>query len=124
MNGALALEPFGYLGSFPVPVSVLMTSVVRLRVINLIGSAIFAAYAVLIRSFPTALLNGCPVGINLYHLLKLRNTAGDYELQPVRGREGFIPALPFGGVADYYAPAITGLNTACGEYTVRSPVIE
>ena len=50
MNQALALELFGYLGSFLVLISMLMTSVVRLRIINLIGSAIFAAYAILIRS--------------------------------------------------------------------------
>ena len=59
MSASLALELFGYLGSVLVLVSMLMTSVVRLRIINLIGSAIFATYAILIRSYPTALLNGC-----------------------------------------------------------------
>ena len=91
MNAALALELFGYLGSFLVLVSMLMTSVVRLRVINLIGSAIFASYAVMIHSFPTALLNGCLVGINIYHLLRLHRSAGkSYELQPLNGGEGYV----------------------------------
>ncbi len=90
MNGALALELFGYLGSFLVLVSMLMTSVVRLRVINLIGSAIFAAYAILIRSYPTALLNGCLVGVNVYQLLRLRRSTGkSYDFQPFGGGEGF-----------------------------------
>ena len=91
MNAAIALELFGYLGSFLVLVSMLMTSVVRLRVINLIGSAIFAAYAILIRSYPTALLNGCLVGVNVYQLLRLRQTSAgsSYELQPLVGGEGF-----------------------------------
>ena len=90
MNQALALELFGYLGSFLVLVSMLMTSVVRLRVINLIGSAIFATYAILIRSYPTALLNGCLVGVNIYQLLRLRRSAGkSYECQSVAGGEGF-----------------------------------
>ena len=91
MNQALALELFGYLGSFLVLISMLMTSVVRLRVINLIGSAIFAAYAILIRSYPTALLNGCLVLINLYHLLRLRQNSGlgnSYEFQPLGSGEG------------------------------------
>lgn len=90
MNAALALELFGYLGSFLVLVSMLMTSVVRLRVINLIGSAIFATYAILIHSFPTALLNGCLVGVNIYHLLKLRRSTGrSYTIQPLGAGEGF-----------------------------------
>ncbi len=90
MSGALALELFGYLGSFMVLVSMLMTSVVRLRVINLIGSAIFATYAILIRSYPTALLNGCLVCVNLYHLLKLRRTVSrSYVIQSLGAGEGF-----------------------------------
>lgn len=90
MNGAIALELFGYLGSFLVLISMLMTSVVRLRVINLIGSAIFAAYAILIRSYPTALLNGCLVGVNVYQLLRLRRASGkSYEIQPLAAGEGF-----------------------------------
>ena len=90
MNGALALELFGYLGSFLVLVSMLMTSVVRLRVINLIGSAIFAAYAILIRSYPTALLNGCLVGVNIYQLLRLRRSTGkSYDFHPFGGGESF-----------------------------------
>ena len=90
MNASLALELFGYLGSVLVLVSMLMTSVVRLRIINLIGSAIFATYAVLIRSYPTALLNGCLVVINIYHLYRLRHaTDKSYEIQPLSAGEGF-----------------------------------
>ena len=90
MTKELALELFGYLGSFLVLISMLMTSVVRLRVINLIGSAVFTAYAILIRSYPTALLNGCLVIVNVYHLLKLRKkTGGSYELQRLKAGEGF-----------------------------------
>lgn len=90
MSASLALELFGYLGSVLVLVSMLMTSVVRLRIINLIGSAIFATYAILIRSYPTALLNGCLVIINLYHLYRLRHaTDKAYELQPLGAGEGF-----------------------------------
>ena len=90
MTKELALELFGYLGSFLVLVSMLMTSVVRLRVINLIGSAVFTVYAILIRSYPTALLNGCLVIVNIWQLLKLRKrTGGSYELQKLGNGEGF-----------------------------------
>ena len=90
MNSAMALELVGYLGSVLVLISMLMTSVVRLRVINLIGSAVFTAYALLIRSYPTALLNGCLVGVNVYQLLRLRRAAGkSYEIQAIGPGEGF-----------------------------------
>lgn len=91
MNNALALELFGYLGSLLILVSMIMTSVVKLRVINLIGSAVFASYAVLIHSYPTALLNVCLVAVNVYQLVKLRNTAGkNYEVRAVSAEEGFV----------------------------------
>ena len=48
MDTKLLIELFGYLGSALVVVSMLMSSVVRLRVINTIGSVIFAIYALII----------------------------------------------------------------------------
>lgn len=90
MNWALIYELIGYLGTGLVLVSMLMTSVVRLRVINLIGSGLFAVYAVLIQSYPTAILNACLVAINVYQLLKLRRKAGKgYEIQKLNGTDGF-----------------------------------
>ncbi len=90
MTKEMILELFGYLGSILVLVSMLMTSVVRLRVINLIGSAVFTVYAILIRSYPTAFLNGCLVIVNIWQLLKLqKKTDGSYELQRIGTGEGF-----------------------------------
>lgn len=90
MNTELALDLLGYLGSVLILVSMLMTSVVRLRVINIIGSAIFAVYALLIRSYPTAFLNACLVGVNVYQLIRLKRTAGkSYELQRLSAGDGF-----------------------------------
>ena len=66
MDKALLIELFGYLGSILVVVSMLMTSVMRLRIINTIGSIIFAIYALIIRSYPTAFMNFFLVGINIY----------------------------------------------------------
>ena len=67
----MTVEIIGYIGSALVLVSMLMTSVVRLRIINLIGSVIFAGYALMIRSYPTALMNICLAGINLYYLIRI-----------------------------------------------------
>lgn len=74
------IELIGYLGSALVVLSMLMSSVVKLRVINTIGSGIFAAYALMIHSYPTALMNFCLVGINIWNLIKLRQKDQRYEL--------------------------------------------
>ena len=60
------IELFGYLGSTLVVCSMLMASVVKLRVINMIGSVISGIYALIIGSFPLALMNFCLIIINFY----------------------------------------------------------
>ena len=84
------IEIIGYVGSGLVLVSFLMASVVKLRVVNTIGSFIFAVYALLIPSYPTALMNVCLVLINLYHLYKLRNSEPNYRLLPLDPGDGFL----------------------------------
>ena len=80
MDTHMIIEMVGYLGSALVLVSFLMASVVKLRVINSIGGAIFAVYALIIQSYPTALMNICLVIINIYYLMKLRKTDQQFEL--------------------------------------------
>ena len=66
------IEAIGYLGSFLVVISMLMTSVNRLRIVNTVGSLIFTVYAFIIGSYPTAFMNMCIIGINLYQLYHLQ----------------------------------------------------
>ena len=74
MNTKIIIEAIGYCGSLLVLVSFLMTSVVKLRVVNTIGSFIFMVYALIIRSYPTAIMNLCLVVINIHNLRRLRGT--------------------------------------------------
>ena len=76
MSSEIMIEMIGYLGSVLVVVAMLMTSVVKLRIINMIGASLFAVYALIIRSYPTALTNICLVVINIYNLMKLMKTDG------------------------------------------------
>ena len=71
MNTNMIIEAVGYLGSLLVLVSFLMVSVVKLRVVNTVGSFIFMVYALIIRSYPTAIMNFCLVLINLRFLYRL-----------------------------------------------------
>ena len=87
------VEIIGYIGSALVLVSFLMASVVKLRVVNAIGSGIFAAYALIIHSYPTMIMNICLVLINLYYLWKLRNSEPNYRLLRVSPQDGYLAAF-------------------------------
>ncbi len=86
VNSSMLIELMGYLGSILVVVSMLMTSVVKLRVVNTVGAGIFAVYALMIHSYPTALMNSCLVIINIYNLAKLMKSERQYTL--IDGRMG------------------------------------
>ena len=90
MSKELAIELFGYLGSLLVLVSFLMTSVVKLRVVNTIGSIIFMTYALIIKSYPTAIMNFCLVLVNLYYLWKMSHTDKTYDFFEVDDEESFM----------------------------------
>ena len=70
MSTALMIEIFGYIGCIFVIISMLMTSVVKLRVINTVGSSISAVYAMIGHSYPLAVDNASLVVINIYNLIK------------------------------------------------------
>lgn len=74
MNTAMFIEIFGYTGSILVVISMLMSSVVKLRLINTIGSVISGTYAVIRGAFPLVLMNACLIIINVYNLYKLLKT--------------------------------------------------
>jgi hypothetical protein len=72
------VELIGYLASALIVLSLLMASVLKLRVINLIGAVVFTAYGVLIGSTPVIVTNAAIVLIDVYYLvLMLRDRSRD-----------------------------------------------
>ncbi len=90
MSTEMIIEMIGYTGSFLVLVSFLMVSVFKLRVVNTIGSVIFTTYALIIHSYPTAIMNICLVGINIYYLMKMRSTEKNYDLVKTDIKDGIL----------------------------------
>ena len=76
------LEMFGYVGTALVLPSMMMTSVVKLRLLNMAGSVISMTYAVLCGAWPVVFLNAGLILINLYRLLHLRRTDAAFRLVP------------------------------------------
>ncbi len=90
MDTAMMIEIFGYIGSALVVVSMLMSSIVKLRVINTIGSVISGIYAVICGAIPLALMNTCLIIINVYNLVKLLKTEQDFDLVAGRGEDPLV----------------------------------
>src|SRR6056297_9096 len=74
------LEWVGYAASLLVLISLLMSSIIKLRWINLIGSAIFCVYGFLIGSIPVGIMNGGIIIINIYYLIIIYNAKEHLKL--------------------------------------------
>ena len=65
------VEVIGYLGSILVAISLMMKSLLRLRIINLIGALFFTLYGILLTAYPVAMVNGIIVCIDIYYLYQM-----------------------------------------------------
>ncbi len=66
------LEIFGYIGTALVIISMLMTSVVKLRIFNICGAVISLIYAALVGAYPVVVLNGALTTINTVQLIRIK----------------------------------------------------
>ncbi len=64
-------EIFGYAASFFVAISLLMSSFLWLRVLNLIGAVSFVVYGSLLGTIPVVITNAFIVCINIYYLVQM-----------------------------------------------------
>ncbi len=67
----LILEWVGYAASILIAISLLMSSIVKLRWLNLIGSLLFSIYGFAIGAMPVGFINLFIIFINLYYLYKI-----------------------------------------------------
>ena len=86
----LYLELFGYLGTALVLISMMMTSVVKLRIFNLAGSVISMIYALCTGTWPVVLLNFGLAGIQIGQLLRLRRTKVSFTQVEAGGEDKLL----------------------------------
>lgn len=77
------IEGIGYLASGLIALSLLMVSVIKLRIINLMGSVAFVAYGGLIGSIPLMITNLFIIGVNSMHLYRLRSRGHGAQYQDI-----------------------------------------
>jgi hypothetical protein len=93
MDGRFWLEIFGYLGSLLIAISLMMRSLVRLRIINSIGCLIFVLYGVIIRAYPVAILNGLIFFINLFQLIQILRQKDYFQLLEISHDDTYLSNL-------------------------------
>lgn len=83
MDTHLLLQVLGYVASALVAASLMMKSLLRLRVINLAGASLMALYGLLIHAWPVAVLNGTIVLVDLYYLNQMWRQRDYFKLLAV-----------------------------------------
>ena len=85
MDTALVYELVGYLASALVVLSLVMASVLRLRIIGLVGAVVFSTYGALIGSVPVIVTNLAIILVHGYHLVRiLRDRSADSYFEVIR----------------------------------------
>lgn len=92
------LDWVGYIASLIILISLLMSSIIKLRWINLIGSIGFGIYGFLIGSIPTAFMNLGIVAINVYYLAKIYGSKEYFQLLDLKSDTNYLKAF-----TDFYA---------------------
>jgi hypothetical protein len=92
MSSALT-ETIGFVASGLIVLSLTMKSLLRLRLIGLVGSATFLAYGILIGSIPIVITNVVILGIHLWFLRKLLGRREIFSLLQVRPDSAYLAAF-------------------------------
>lgn len=84
------LELLGYLASVVVLISLLMSSIIKLRWINLAGSSLFSLYGFLIGALPVGFMNLGIAIINIYYLNKIYKSKDDFQLLSIEDNKQYF----------------------------------
>ena len=101
MTGETIIQLIGYFSTILILISFLMTSVVKLRLLNLAGSIIFVIFAFLTKSYPTAIMNIGLCAINIYFLIRLARAKSLTTVLPIRTDNAYLKTF-----LDFYSEDI------------------
>ena len=108
------LEWLGYLASLIVLISLLMSSIIKLRWINLIGSGVFALYGFLINALPVGFMNLGIAAINIYYLIKIYRSKEYFKMLPIEGDSQY-----FSYFLDFYKKGLEEYAGTC-EFNINN----
>ena len=90
MDSSWIFEAVGYAASLLIAISLMMRSVLRLRIINLVGSSCFVVYGLLIQAYPVMVMNCVIVVINIYYLRELTRTHTSFSVLESGGDSEYL----------------------------------
>ncbi|QEN05823.1 hypothetical protein EW093_14300 [Thiospirochaeta perfilievii] len=84
------VELIGYLASILVAISLTMSKILRLRIINLIGAATFSVYGFLLGAYPIFFVNSFIVCINIYYLIKMFRNRDVFDILNAKSNREYL----------------------------------
>lgn len=90
METSIIYEIIGYAASLLVAISLMMSNIIQLRIVNMIGAATFSVYGILIGSIPVAAMNGFIVLINIYYLTKIYAAVEYFQILKVSAHSEYL----------------------------------
>ncbi len=117
LESRFVIELIGYIGTALVIISMLMTSLVRLRILNICGSLISIIYGILVQTYPTVLLNTVLIAVNLAQLIRVSRKKSTFHYVKTTSSDasvGYFLELYGKDIAEYFPKNVKSLD-ACAE---------
>lgn len=93
MEPRLMLELVGYAASALIVISMTMSSILRLRLLNMAGATVFAVYGLLIHAYPVAALNGVTMVVNALYLARMLRARKYFQLLELKPDSVYLPCF-------------------------------
>ncbi|OQY38894.1 MAG: hypothetical protein B6229_04915 [Spirochaetaceae bacterium 4572_7] len=84
------VEIIGYVASILVAISLTMSQILKLRVINFVGAVTFAIYGYFLGAYPILIVNTFIACINIYYLIKMYKTKDQFDQFEVTGDSTYL----------------------------------
>jgi hypothetical protein len=84
------LEWIGYFASAVIAVSLMMSSIVKFRWINMTGGLLLSVYGFMINAIPVGILNGIIVVVDLYYLATIYSKKEVFEILEINAESEYL----------------------------------
>jgi hypothetical protein len=84
------LQWIGYAASVIIVLSMMMSSIIKFRWINLVGALLFSIYGFLIHAIPVGILNGIIVLVDIYYLAIIFSKKETFEILEINAESEYL----------------------------------
>lgn len=84
------VEIIGYVASALLLLAMMMTSVIRLRIINTVGCVMYVVYGLCIGSYPVALMNTAIACVNIVYIARNRFSKHTFKLMKINSEDSLV----------------------------------